>query len=439
MNTEYYQSALRRVLANQPKLLVAFSGGLDSTVLLHLLSQQNAMATESLRAIHIHHGLSSFAGDWVAHCRALCDTWRVPLQVVHVTLPHNRQGLEAQAREARYAAFSRALLPGEALVTAQHLDDQSETLLLALKRGSGPGGLAAMPEQRQFASGMLLRPLLSFSRHELEQYAQEYQLSWIEDESNQDDNYDRNFLRLRVLPILKQRWPHLSRALARTAQLCGEQEQLLDELLADELTQFTTPEGAILTEPLAKISSVRRQALLRRWFVRQRVALPSRAALLRCWQEVALSRKDATPCIKLGNHELRRYQQALWLLPCQPSPQDEILAWHSPFAPLKLPQGLGLLTTTGRGMAVRTPYNNEMVSVRFRAPGMWHISGRSHRRTLKKLWQEFAIPPWLRGNIPLLFYNEQLITAVGVFVTCEGLPGQQGCWHICWDKSQSNT
>ncbi|HCC7937922.1 TPA: tRNA lysidine(34) synthetase TilS, partial [Klebsiella pneumoniae] len=209
------------------QLLVAFSGGLDSTVLLHqlvLLREQDPSLT--LRAVHVHHGLSAHADDWVAHCRQICQQWQVPLVVHRVTLARGGLGVEAHARAARYQAFQDTLNAGEVLVTAQHQDDQCETLLLALKRGSGPTGLSAMAPSSAFAGSRLLRPLLNETRESLRQWALAHQLSWIEDESNQDDTYDRNFLRLRVIPVLRERWPHFSEAVARSASLCAEQEQL---------------------------------------------------------------------------------------------------------------------------------------------------------------------------------------------------------------------
>lgn len=224
------------------QLLVAFSGGLDSTVLLHqlvLLREQDPSLT--LRAVHVHHGLSAHADDWVAHCRQICQQWQVPLVVHHVTLARGGLGVEAHARAARYQAFQDTLNAGEVLVTAQHQDDQCETLLLALKRGSGPTGLSAMAPSSAFAGSRLLRPLLNETRESLRQWALAHQLSWIEDESNQDDTYDRNFLRLRVIPVLRERWPHFSEAVARSASLCAEQEQLLDEMLAAELASLWGP------------------------------------------------------------------------------------------------------------------------------------------------------------------------------------------------------
>jgi tRNA(Ile)-lysidine synthase len=399
--------------------LVAFSGGLDSTVLLHQLACWRAQSPDvRLRAIHIHHGLSANADAWVVHCQQVCIGLEVPLDVVRVTLADEGLGVEAHAREARYDAFRTALQPGEALVTAQHLDDQCETLLLALKRGSGPAGLSGMSIKSAFADTTLLRPLLNVRRDSLEQWAAEHRLRWIEDESNGDDAYDRNFLRLRVVPLLTERWPHFADAAARSAALCGEQEQLLDELLAEELATLTGTQGQLAIEPLVKVSDSRRGALLRRWLAGHQAMMPSRAMLERLWQEVALARDDANPLVRLGDFEVRRYQQQLWWVPTYERQNAAQLEWTDLTQPLLLPNGDTLRCSEGKD--IRAPHADEHVSVRYTASGTLHIVGRSGGRKLKKIWQELGVAPWLRETTPLLYFNETLIAAVGYFVTLDG-------------------
>lgn len=424
------------LLQPHQKLLVAFSGGLDSTVLLHQLVtlRDTQVPDYKIRAMHIHHGLSPFAEEWVEHCRKVCAQWNVPFEVKRVKLAEDGLGIEAHARAARYQALADALKPQEVLLTAQHLDDQCETFLLALKRGSGPAGLAAMPERLSFGDTELIRPLLGQTRKQLEAWAVEHQLTWIEDESNQDDSYDRNFLRLRVLPEIQQRWPHFPQSVARSAELCGEQEQLLDELLSEQLNNLIQPDGSLLIEPMQSLSDIRRAALLRRWFSRQKAVMPSRAALVRLWDEVATSREDANPRLKFGGYEVRRFQGALYWLPISNGLADEVVCWAAPFDPLALPDGLGTIQRAAIGQEIRAPLENEPVTVRFKASGQFHIVGRERGRSLKKIWQELGIPPWQRERTPLLYYGEQLIAALGVFVTRDGKATEQSCWRIDWQK-----
>lgn len=426
------------VSATQGKnaLLVAFSGGLDSTVLLHqlfLLRQQHAEIT--LRAIHIHHGLSANADSWVAHCQRQCAERKIPFIVEYVQIDAQRGGIEAAARTARYAAMAAHLQAGECLVTAQHLDDQCETFLLALKRGSGPAGLAAMPEHKTFAQGLHWRPLLNLSRCQLEQWAAQQKLCWIEDESNQQSRYDRNFLRQHVLPVVNARWPHFASATARSAALCAEQEQLLDELLAEALAAATQADGGFCFSALSQVSVAQRNALLRRWLAQQGSALPSREALQRLWLEVIQSREDANPRFSVGEKEIRRFQGALYLVERLPDLSATILPWEQTRFPLTLPAGLGTLQVAVSGTWIRMPRADEQVSVRFAVSGHYHVVGRSGGRSLKKIWQERGVPPWQRERTPLVFYNDLLITAPGVFVTREGeaQPEQAG-WHLCWQR-----
>lgn len=423
---------LNTSLLNFQSILVAFSGGLDSTVLLHQLVQWRAQHPEvALRAIHIHHGLSPHADSWVQHCESVCIQWQVPLVVERVHLEDDGLGIEAQARRARYQAFAQTLLPGEVLMTAQHLDDQCETFLLALKRGSGPAGLSAMGENSPFAGTQLIRPLLAQTREALEAWARQHELCWIEDESNQDDTYDRNFLRLRVTPLLQQRWPHFAQAVARSAALCAEQESLLDELLASDLADCITAHGTLLLVPLMMVSDVRRAALLRRWLAGLNAPMPSRDGLERIWQEVALAREDASPCFRLGEYEVRRYQSQLWWVKSVDGQSETIIPWLEWKTPLALPAGLGSVQLISAG-ELRMPQEDEAVSIRFKAPGLLHIVGRNGGRKLKKIWQEQGIPPWRRDTTPLLFYGETLIAAAGVFVTREGAAEDEEGVSLVW-------
>ncbi|MEB2306614.1 tRNA lysidine(34) synthetase TilS [Citrobacter braakii] len=423
---------LNTSLLNSQSILVAFSGGLDSTVLLHQLVLWRAQNPEvALRAIHIHHGLSPQADSWVQHCESVCAQWQVPLVVERVQLEDDGLGIEAQARRARYQAFAQTLLPGEVLMTAQHLDDQCETFLLALKRGSGPAGLSAMGESSPFAGTQLIRPLLAQTREALEVWARQHELCWIEDESNQDDAYDRNFLRLRVTPLLQQRWPHFAQAAARSAALCAEQESLLDELLANDLADCVTAQGTLLLAPLMMMSGVRRAALLRRWLAGLNAPMPSRDGLERIWQEVALAREDASPCFRLGEYEVRRYQSQLWWVKSVDGQSETVIPWSCRETPLTLPAGLGSVQLISAG-ELRMPQAGEAVSIRFKAPGVLHIVGRNGGRKLKKIWQEQGIPPWRRDTTPLLFYGETLIAAAGVFVTREGAAVDEEGLSLIW-------
>lgn len=432
---------INKQLAGYRKLLVGFSGGLDSSVLLHLLTRLRTGQRPDLiiRAIHIHHGINPQANDWVEHCQYQCQQWQVPLEIVPVQLNTRKNGIEAAARAARYHAFSTHLTDKEVLLTAQHQDDQCETFLLALKRGSGPTGLSAMASKMAFAQSQLLRPLLRCSRQNLMDYAQRHQIQWVEDESNQDRRFDRNFLRQEIIPLLNQRWPHFSQTVTRSASLCAEQEQLLDELLTATLDQWQHTDGSLTTDGLITMSEVKRNAVLRRWLSRHHVSMPSRDQLQRLWHEVVLARIDANPCLQLGQHQVRRFRQRLYLSSSQQiNITSQCLHWCVS-EDLLLPANLGVLRLTNAdGQQIRAARPNESVKIRFGLQGKVKIVARDRSRESKKLWQELGVPPLMRNQIPLLYFNEQVIAACDFFVTAEGQAKQgERCWHVHWNKPLS--
>ncbi|MXP67232.1 tRNA lysidine(34) synthetase TilS [Pantoea sp. Aalb] len=423
-------SELNILLNPNKHYVLAFSGGLDSTVLLHQLICYN----QQLRALHVHHGLSPDADNWALHCQLICNQWKIPCDILYIKIDKNIKGIEASARDARYQALFKKLNPGECLLTAQHLDDQCETLLLALKRGSGPAGLSSMPQQRWVNGHLHLRPLLNVSRYQLEIYATEHKLSWIEDISNSDTRYDRNFLRSYILPLLKMRWPCFSTAVARSAALCAEQENLLSQLLAKKLKTLIDDQGALFFPPLLSINEIYRNSLLRRWIAIHGGNMPSRAKLKHITYEVMNSRKDACPCLRFDQSEIRRYRNKLYWLPVSPSITHNTLIWGNRNYSLQLPQNLGYLKANREISRLREPKQNEQIIIRFEAHGYYHLLNRIGGRKIKKLWQELGIPPWQRNRIPLIYYNQTLIDAPGLFTTREGAANNEKGWQVMWIK-----
>ncbi|QAV22472.1 tRNA lysidine(34) synthetase TilS [Proteus hauseri] len=418
---------IKQQIGHHSAFLVGFSGGVDSTVLLQglvRLRDEYQLPLE-LTAIYVHHGLNAKADDWLKHCEQFCQQWNVAFINERVQVESKSAGIESGAREARYQAYRKHLQPQQVLVTAQHQDDQAETFFLALKRGSGPAGLSSMPAKMPFEHSYLLRPLLNITRKQVEDYANQQSLHWIEDDSNQDDRYDRNFLRLHIMPLLTQRWDHFSQAVTRSAALCGEQEALLDELLDSELNVLIDKQNSVDIDALAMCSTIKRNALLRRWFAYLNKAMPSREQILRLWEEVALAKEGAEPRLRFIEDEVRRYKKRLYLIPVINEPIGKVIEWLLP-QPLVLPEALGVLivhsaVAQGQEMVIRAPYNTEKVTVRFGlTQSSLRIVGRELPRHSKKIWQELGIAPWRRTRIPLIYYNDTLITAVNTFVTLEG-------------------
>jgi tRNA(Ile)-lysidine synthase len=406
---------------NAPAWHIAFSGGLDSTVLLHLLA--NTETSPPLSAVHVHHGLQAAADAWPSHCQAVCDSLGVPLRVVHV---HVQPGasLERAARDARYQAFAAVVGAGEVLLTGQHRDDQAETLLFRLLRGAGVRGLAAMPVQRPLAEGHLVRPLLDVTRAELEAYAREHRLKWIEDPSNADSRFSRNYLRHRVFPVLTERWPQAVSSLARTAEHLSEAQHLLDELArldlraADQPSLFPwLPLPSLLLAPLRELSDARQRNALRHWLT-PLTRLPD-SDHWAGWCALRDAKADAQPLWRLSDGELHRCSERIWWLPSAWSEfSDATVRWLDPQNPLVLP-GNGRLEFIG--VAPEGP-----LEIRYRQGGeILEIPGRG-RRDLKRLLNECGLPGFVRGRLPLLYCGEQLLA----------VPALAGLWSNAAGEGQ---
>ena len=419
-----------------PVYWVAFSGGLDSTVLLSALAERRADLPGELRAVHVNHGLHGDAGRWADHCQAACHLLGVPCQVVVVDARGGPgESPEAAARAARYRALAAVLGEGQALLTAHHRDDQAETLLLHLLRGSGPRGLAAMPERRLLGAGWLGRPLLAWSRGDLRTWAAMRGLGWLEDPSNRDERFDRNFLRRQVLPLLERRWPDVSRVLARDAALQAEAARLLEVLAEEDLARSGGPDpGTLSVSSLRGLSPERQRGVLRHWLRALGLPVPGATQLLHLVRDVLEARVDAVPRVRWSGVEVRRYRDALVARRPWPSPEaGEVWAWQPPEA-LRLPAGvLEARPEVGRGVGARW-LEDRPALVRLRAGGeRVRLPGRRHSRSLKKLLQAEGIPPWQRERLPLVYLGDELAAVADLWV-CEpfaATPGEAG-WLVHW-------
>ncbi|PVZ20747.1 MULTISPECIES: tRNA lysidine(34) synthetase TilS [unclassified Pseudomonas] len=389
-----------------PGWVVGFSGGLDSTVLLHLLSGLACQhALPPLRAVHVHHGLQTVANAWPAHCERLCHGLGVPLCVVPVQVASGAS-LEAQARQARHQAFASELSEGEVLLLGHHRDDQAETVLFRLLRGAGAKGLSGMSRQRPLGAGTLLRPLLELSRRDLEAYARVHRLEWVEDPTNAQTDADRNFLRHRILPELTQRWPAAQARIAQAAGHLAEANELLGELAAQDLAD-ATPSAftwlglpSLALAPLQALSPARQRNALRR-FLEPLTRLPD-ARHWKGWEDLRDARLAGEPAWRLEGGELRRSGDHLWWL-AEPWLSAVPLAsvhWLAPHQPLSLP---------GNGQVMLAQVPAGALQVRYRRGGeVLTLPGRG-RRDLKRWLQERGVPAFARSRWPLLFADEQLV------------------------------
>lgn len=293
-------------------LAVAFSGGLDSSALLHALAQLPAARARGLRAIHVDHGLHDDSSGWAAHCRDFATRLDVPLQVIAVDVDRAAgTGLEDAARRARLAAFAQSLGTGEFLALAQHRGDQAETVLLKLLRGAGPEGLGAMRALRQFGKGHLWRPLLDLPRATLADYANEHALRWIEDPSNTHTHLSRNFLRHEIFPHLVQQWPQAEAALAHSATWLRAAADYIDTQSAAALADLRGAELATLDwRGWLALPDALRDPVLRRWLREAGLDEPAHFHVAELERQL-LAANDRHPCVTFDNTQLRRDRNVL--------------------------------------------------------------------------------------------------------------------------------
>ena len=428
-------AAVRAALDAEPGaggVAVAFSGGRDSRVLLEALARAHREgAAPAPRALHVDHGLSPDSGRWAAHCAQVCAGLRVPFEALRVDArPAPGESPEAAARRARYAALAPRLAPGEILATAHHADDQAETVLLALLRGSGPRGLAGIAPGRPLGAGRLLRPLLGLRRDALAAAARAWSLEWVEDPANRSVRHPRNRLRAEVLPLLETVAPGAVTAIARSARLQADAAQAVAALAALDLAQCGDGEH-LSRRRLRALDSERRRAVLRLWLERRGLPLPGAARLFEAERQLVTAAASRAPCVRWPGGELRVYGDAVHAA-AEPPPDAPAGGgrWLPPHA-VRLATGR-LWAEPDVGAGLRR--GGGELEVGFRRGGeRCRPAGRRHGQTLKRLLQEHRVAPWMRAGLPLLWRDGELVAVADLWVCAghEAGPGEPG-WRIRW-------
>jgi len=433
LTTAWLQDRLVRTIGLSPEqpLMLAYSGGVDSETLLHLLANLQRLGGWTLRAVHVNHGISSKAEAWMAHCAARCEALGVPFATERVRLTTQKgEGREAAARRARYRALQEHIEPNGVLLTAQHQRDQAETLLLRLLRGAGCQGLAAMRPRQPFGLGYLVRPFLDVPREAIEAYAAEQDLCWVEDEMNADLTLARGFLRAKVMPSLRQFWPGADAQISRVALNAADASTLLDEVADQDLAMCRVDDTGILSVAGLKVlSELRRKNALRRWFVQMDREPPSVRHLGQILRIIEKRSSTAKATTREGKNEVCRYRDRLSLAAVHD--RSGLRQWRAnwnPAQPLILPADAGILRAVqdrGFGLSVQRLGGN-LLHVRFRQGGeTCRLPGRLHRHRVKKMLQEAGIPPWARETMPMIYVGESL-AAIGEDWVCAPFAAEDG-------------
>ncbi|AZN33230.1 tRNA lysidine(34) synthetase TilS [Pseudoalteromonas sp. Xi13] len=413
---QHVKHALEHFFKHQQyNFTVALSGGVDSVVLLHIMHLlKQAQPKLNVNAIYVNHGLSQYANDWQRFCQNLCAELNVPFNAAQVTInPKTRASLEAQAREARYKALDELSPASSVILLGQHLNDQIETFLLRLKRGSGLKGLGAMQKMRELQSGRICyRPLLNITRSDIEHFAIEFNITHITDDSNTDERFDRNFLRARVVPLLAKRFKGFEHCAGRSIELLQQQQALLDEYTELDLKQSVNAHQALSVSQLTTYSDVRITNVVRAWLSLFTQVMPSQKQLLQIINQAINAQADAQMQVDLSEGQIRRHQGYLYFVTPHTLLTDETLTSNE----LALNDGRVLIKQHGKGL--RAPLPNEQVTVRFnRNSARIKPLKKPGSNTLKHWFKDAKVAPWLRERVPLIFYNDELVQVVGYFVS----------------------
>jgi tRNA(Ile)-lysidine synthase len=416
------------------RFIVAYSGGADSTALLHALADAREEHGVEILAVHVNHGLHKDADSWAAHCEKFAGSLEIPCEVIRVSIRiEEGQGVEAAARDARYAALERLVGPADWLLSAHHADDQAETLLLNLLRGSGPAGIAGIGVRQPFAAGALVRPLLRVSGTDLRDYAVAHGLDWVEDPSNLDTRFDRNYLRQELMPRLAERWEGLATRLGRSASLAGETSELLQALAEVDMLGLGSPDR-LRIRSLVALPRIRQRNVLRHAIRICGLPTPSARVLQRIIDDLIPAKSDAQPLVQWGGAEARRYRGHLYLMHELPAAIDAPEARVEPGAgPVELGTGMGSLrlSETGR-QGIDPQLAAAGLEVRYRKGGEEiRRTGHDCTHKLKKLLQQEGVVPWMRERIPLLYAGNDLV-AVGDLWTAADATVEDGM-AVQWD------
>jgi tRNA(Ile)-lysidine synthase len=414
-------------------LYVGYSGGLDSHVLLHVIIE--LIGKKRITAVHVNHQLSSNSDIWQKHCEDRCLEIGVDIICKTVSIKNKGTSIEDAARNARYSVFEKLLKKNDLLILAHHADDQIETMLFRLFRGSGIKGMSGMPISRLLGNGELFRPLLPFFRRDLESYASANQINWIEDDSNLDIAFDRNFIRHKLIPTINERWPNSSFKLNRSANIFAESDFLINILAQKDfkiVKEVSERVGwSISIDKLNGFEIIRQKNILRYWFNLHNLTLPSYAVLDNALNQMIGSKIDAEPIVSWGDLQLRRFNKKLYLLPLNFEDPNysvkkkkgrELLEKNS----IKWDGSSHLILPDSSSLSVKLKMKGGLridvkknLEIRFRSGGeRCKPQGRSGSNTLKKLFQEYSLEPWLRNNIPLIYIDNRL-AAVGDLWVCD--------------------
>ena len=421
---------------NTNKFWVAYSGGLDSSVLLHLCYLNKDKIEHDIGVIYVNHGLQQEADDWGLFCKEQCDKYDLSFDELKIssTCPEG-ESIEAWARDERYKIIKNHINNDHVVLMAHHLDDQVETFFLQALRGAGPRGLAAMPYISEKSGAIFARPLLNFTRKELHDYAEIHHLLWKEDKSNSDERFDRNYLRHNLIPVIEERWPAYRQTIERMIEHQKESRIILNQVAIDDINQAKYKEPNCLTiKTIKTLDHERQKNLLFFWLEHLGLQIPGSKQMERIIEDVIHSKNDKSPCVNWANVEIRRYKDYIYAIEASNENNiDNQIEWDGDSVINLYKETLVAKNSIGCGIS-KDKVNNTKFVIRFRSGGEKIKPFNSdHSKTVKQLFQERSVLPWCRDKIPLIYVNNELAMIPGFCVDNKFMAGkEEASWDIQW-------
>ncbi|CAL4318909.1 tRNA(Ile)-lysidine synthase [Buchnera aphidicola (Chaitophorus sp. 3695)] len=413
---------IQKKIIKYKKFLLGYSGGVDSTVLLYQLIEIKKKYKIHIRAIHIDHQIYSESKKWRLHCKKICKINNIPFIYKKIFLNVKKKNIESQARNKRYKIFKENLHPKEILLTGHNLNDQCETLLLAIKRGSGPKGLSGIAYKKKFFNNYLIRPLLNFSRKQIKIWAKYKKIKWIEDQSNKDTSYERNFLRKIIIPQITQRWKYFPQTCLRTTKLISAEHKLLNKFIQPIFKKNLIKKKILNIKNIKKMDIDIQYFIIRKWIHLQKMKMPALKFLKSILKNIVHNKKKKIPKIQFKKkHEIWNYKNKLFWIKKTYDIRKYIIFWHNIQKKIFLPKKNGYLKTKNIEnkksiLNIQAPKKKQLVNIRFHTNQKIKINQNIKKyTTIKELFNKFKILPWKRKKIPLLFYDNKFISAIGLF------------------------
>ncbi|BGI51324.1 MAG: tRNA lysidine(34) synthetase TilS [Buchnera aphidicola (Ceratovacuna japonica)] len=431
------KSILKYIKKNQ-KILIAYSGGLDSTVLLHqlIILKKKKLKKIKIRAIHINHNISKNSKYWKKHCIKECKKNKIKLILKKIKKKY-KNNLENNLRKERYKIIKKELLEDEIIITGHHLNDQCETLLLALKRGSGPNGLSGIRKSTFLGNKkqLLIRPFIKINKKKLENWAIKKKIKWINDESNLNTYFERNFIRLKIIPILEKRWPFILNNFYRTSKICQKNQKTLNFFINPILKKCKINKTEIKIEKIKIFPKEIGILIIRNWIYKLIKKFLSYKKINQIYKDFILCKNNKMSSISFKKYKIQKYKNIIYYIRKTNNIKNKIIFCHYPFKKICLPYKLGILEVNKKGMKIPAPKKNDLVNIRFQFQGKIKIDERNRSCKIKKIWKYLKIPNIYHNNIPLLFYNENFISAIGIFIVIDKRKIIKKNWNLSWKNN----